>query len=206
MALVLFLVQVFVISFSGALQPGPVTASAVAMGVRNRWAGALLAVGHAIIEFPLMIFVTIGLGSVLQKAAVKITILIAGGFILLYMAYGMFNSAGKQTNVRKQAREDRPVLAGVVLTASNPYFLLWWATIGLGLAVEATGFGIYAFVLFAVVHWLVDLFWVSLLSMASFHGTAVLGPKLQEIVLRVCAAAMLLFGLRFLYNGAVALF
>lgn len=201
MALVLFLIQVFVISFSGAIQPGPVTATAITMGARNRWAGVLLAVGHGIIEFPLMILIILGLGSIFQKTTTQIIIGAAGGAVLLYMAASMFKTSTKQIAPKTGAKNDKPVMAGIVLTVSNPYFLIWWATVGLALATDATKFGLYAFALFAIVHWLVDLLWVTALSLASFHGTTLLGPKVQHIVLKICAAAMLLFGLFFIYNA-----
>ena len=205
MALVLFLIQVFIISFSGAIQPGPVTATAITMGARNRWAGALLAVGHGIIEFPLMVFIILGLGSIFQKTATQITIGFAGGLVLIYMAASMFKTSTKHIDPKTGAKIDKPVMAGIILTASNPYFLIWWATVGLALATKATKLGLYAFVLFAIVHWFVDLIWVTALSLTSFHGTTLLGPKVQQIVLKICAAAMLLFGLFFLYNAAATL-
>jgi threonine/homoserine/homoserine lactone efflux protein len=206
MALVFFLIQVFVISFSGALQPGPVTATAITMGARNRWAGVLLAIGHGIIEFPLMVLIILGLGVVFQKPATQIAIGAAGGLVLLYMAYSMFRAAGHTAAaIQVDVKKDKPVLAGIVLTASNPYFLIWWATVGLALATEATKFGLYAFALFAVVHWLVDLIWVTALSLASFHGTTLMGPKPQKVILQICAAAMLFFGLFFIYGAVSAL-
>ena len=136
MALVIFLIQVFIISLSGALQPGPVTATAITMGAKNRWAGVLIAVGHGIIEFPLMILIILGLGSTFQKPPTQITIGIIGGLVLLYMAYSMFKSASSAASHEPRAassfcesrvtsHESRALLAGIVLTASNPYFLIW---------------------------------------------------------------------------------
>ena len=93
MELVLFLIQVFIISISGAMQPGPVTATAITMGTRNRWAGSLVAVGHGIVEFPLMVLIIFGLGAIFQKTSSQIVIGILGGLALLYMAYGMFKTA-----------------------------------------------------------------------------------------------------------------
>ncbi|MGA2071547.1 MAG: LysE family transporter [Sedimentisphaerales bacterium] len=206
MALVLFLIQVFIISISGAMQPGPVTATAITMGTRSRWAGSLVAVGHGIVEFPLMVLIVFGLGAIFQKTTAQIVIGIAGGLILLYMAYGMFRTAVHSVERQAGAKEDKPIWAGVVLTLSNPYFLLWWATVGLGLATTATKFGLHAFVLFAVVHWLVDFIWVTALSLASFHGTTLLGPKVYRRVMQVCAGAMLFFGLFFLYKAGVTIF
>jgi threonine/homoserine/homoserine lactone efflux protein len=205
MTLVLFLIQVFIISISGAMQPGPVTATAITMGTRSRWAGSLLAVGHGIVEFPLMILIIFGLGAIFQKTSAQITIGIAGGLALLYMAYGMFKTVSRPVDIQAGAKKDKPILAGIVLTVSNPYFLIWWATVGLGLAITATKFGLYAFALFAIVHWLVDLLWVTALSFASFHGTTLFGPKVQQRVMQVCAGAMLFFGLFFLYKAGVML-
>jgi threonine/homoserine/homoserine lactone efflux protein len=200
-ALIIFLVQVFLISFSGAIQPGPVTATAISQGARNPWAGVLLAIGHGIIEFPLMILLILGLGPVFQNNITQFIIGFAGGLVLLYMAYGMFKKAGNIFISQSDARKDNPLLAGVVLTASNPYFLIWWATVGLALTTEAKKFGLYAFALFAVVHWLVDLIWVTMLSFASFHGTTLLGPKPQILVIKICSGVMLFFGLFFVYNS-----
>jgi threonine/homoserine/homoserine lactone efflux protein len=205
MVLVLFLIQVFIISISGAMQPGPVTATAITMGTRNRWAGSLLAVGHGIVEFPLMVLIILGLGTIFQKTSAQIAIGIAGGLILLYMAYGMFKTASHPVSTEAVTRKDKPVWAGIIFTISNPYFLVWWATVGLGLATSATKLGLHAFVLFAVVHWLVDFMWVTALSFASFHGTTLFGAKIQRRVMQVCAGAMLFFGLFFLYKAGVIL-
>ena len=77
----------------------------------------------------------------------------------------------------------KPVLAGIVLSASNPYFYLWWATIGLALVTRATAFGIGAFVAFALVHWFVDLGWVTALSWASFKGSKLMTERNQRSIL-----------------------
>jgi len=206
MALLLFLIQVFIISFSGAMQPGPVTATAVMMGVRSRWAGVLLAIGHGIIEFPLMVLLLLGAGALLRRGTTQVVVGLAGGVVMLYMAWRMFKSSKAVPNAQADARKGKPILAGIVLTGSNPYFLIWWATVGLALATTATNFGVWAFALFAIVHWFVDLFWVTALSFASFHGATLLGDRLQQIVLKICAAAMLFFALFFIYNAARILF
>jgi len=196
--LLLFLLQVFIISFTGAMQPGPITATAISLGARNRWAGTLLAVGHGIIEFPLMVLIIFGVGAFFENTTTKIVIGLAGGIILIFMAVQIFRSSAHIPEETAGARKGKPILAGIVLTASNPYFLIWWATVGLALATDAVKFGIWAFALFAVVHWLVDLIWVQALSFASFYGRTLLGPKLERNVLRICAIAMLFFGLAFI--------
>jgi len=201
-SLFIFLIQVFGISFSGAAQPGPITAAAIAMGSRNRYAGAQLALGHAIIEFPLMLLIFFGMSKFLESVPVRIVIGLAGGIILLVMALQMFITSRAAQDSRQKAREKNPVLAGIILSAGNPYFLLWWATVGLKLATDAKGFEIWAYGLFVIVHWACDLLWVQALSWASFKGTRLFGPRSQKNVLRFCAAALVIFGLLFIYSAA----
>jgi threonine/homoserine/homoserine lactone efflux protein len=94
------------------------------------------------------------------------------------------------------------VLTGIVLSASNPYFLLWWATVGLTLAIKARQLGWIAFVLFTIIHWLCDLVWLGILGWGSFKGSAIFGPKAQRIVLGICGAALILFSIIFIYGAS----
>jgi threonine/homoserine/homoserine lactone efflux protein len=188
------------------MQPGPVTATAIAMGARNRWAGTLIAIGHGIIEFPLIVVIILGLGKYFELQKVQIAIGLAGGVFLLLMAMqGLLSLKAKAEN-KSRVLTNKPVLAGIILSASNPYFLLWWATVGLALATQAKEWGTWAFALFALAHWSVDLIWLQILSWVSFKGSVLLGPRGMRIVLIICSAALLVFGLFFIYNAANILF
>jgi len=201
MNLLFFLGQVVVISLSGVMAPGPVTAAAIGMGARWRYAGMLLAVGHGVVEFPLMILIVLGMGRILKLPTAQIVIGLTGGAFLLIMAIGMLRSLRSVEIKETKATGSTPMLAGIILSAGNPYFLFWWATVGLALATTATGMGIWAFALFAVVHWLCDFIWLGALSWASFKGTGLFGPHSQRIVLIICAVALFFFGLFFIYNA-----
>ena len=203
--MLLFLFQVFVISLSGVMAPGPVTAATIAIGARSRHAGALIALGHGIVEFPLIILIVLGTGRILKLPAAQIVIGLAGGAFLLAMAIQMLSSLRSTEKFEAKFSGSTPLLTGVLLSATNPYFLLWWATIGLALATTAANLGIWAFVLFAIVHWLCDFVWLCALSWASFKGSVLLGPRVRWIVLLICALAMLVFGLCFVYKAVVTL-
>ena len=200
--LVSFLARAVVISFSGVMAPGPVTAVTVGMGSRNRHAGALVAVGHGLVEFPLMVLIIVGVGRVFQIPQVRIGIAGAGGVMLLWMGLAMLRQARKAVDVRPAGARRGPILTGVVLSIGNPYFLLWWATVGLALAVRAASLGLLAFALFAVLHWLCDLIWLEALSWTSFKGSRLLGDRGQRILLGVCGSALVLFAGLFLYDAA----
>ena len=187
------------------MAPGPVTAAAIGMGARSRYAGTLIAIGHGIIEFPLMILIMLGMDKILKLTHTRIIIGLAGGAFLLVMAIQMLISLRSAEKQQAKVTRSAPVLAGLLLSAGNPYFLLWWATVGLTLATTATQLGIWAFALFAVVHWLCDLVWLQALSWASFKGSVLLGPRSQRIVLLICSVALLVFGLFFVYNAGSTL-
>jgi threonine/homoserine/homoserine lactone efflux protein len=199
MALLLFLLQVIVISLSGALAPGPVTVAAIGMGSSNRFAGVLMALGHGIVEFPLMVLLLLGVGRLLKLPHVKAVIGLAGGGFLVFMAVQMFRGLGGSGPEVVQTTGGNPLVAGILLSVGNPYFLVWWATVGLALITTARNrFGLWAFGLMALAHWSCDLIWLALLSWASYEGSVLLGPTGQQVVLAVCAAAMLAFGLYFI--------
>lgn len=187
------------------MQPGPITATVITMGARNRWAGAFLAIGHGIIELPLMVFIILGLGRYFELPKVKIAIGLAGGIFLILMAVQSLLSLKAKADAEFKALKGKPVLAGMILSASNPYFLIWWATVGLALATQATAWGIWAFALFAITHWSVDLIWLQILSWASFKGSALFGERGQRIVLMICSAALFFFGVFFIVNAIRAL-
>jgi len=196
-----FLFQAVAISLSGVMAPGPLTAAALANGTRSRHAGALVALGHAAVEFPLMFLIVGGMGSLFESENAKIGIGLAGGAFLLFMGVQMLRSAQQRADVDGRYGKTGPFWAGVILSAGNPYFLLWWATIGLALVTKALGFGKLTFGLFAIVHWLCDLIWLEALSLASFKGSKLLGERSQRIVLTICALALLLFGAMFIHHA-----
>jgi threonine/homoserine/homoserine lactone efflux protein len=195
--LIAFVAQVVVISLSGVMAPGPITAATLAAGTRSRHAGSLIAVGHGLIEFPLILLVIAGAGTLLASRAVTVGIGLVGGGVLVVMGAGMLRNLGKPAGTAGKRVGRGPVLTGVILTGTNPYFLLWWLTVGLNLTTRALQIGALALGLLAAVHWLCDLVWLEALSFTSFKGTKLLGAGVQKIVLGVCSVALIGLGLFF---------
>jgi threonine/homoserine/homoserine lactone efflux protein len=199
-----FLVNVVIISLSGVMAPGAVTAATIAQGTRNRWAGALIAIGHGIVEIPLIFLLMAGLGLVFELDPVKIVIGLLGGGFLLWMGIDMLRQPPPETDAPETAFNKGSVMTGIVLSATNPYFLFWWATVGLNLAIGAKELGITAFILFAIVHWSCDLIWLSILSIGAFathKGAGLLGQKIQRGILLFCGVALLAFGVKFMVDA-----
>jgi threonine/homoserine/homoserine lactone efflux protein len=205
MATLTFLATVLGISLTGAMSPGAVTAAAISMGSRDRFAGTRMALGHAIIEIPLMVLLLFGAAQFLQRPPVEIAIGLAGGVFLIIMAVGMAKDLKRSGDVDMGFVRGGPLMTGIVLTGANPYFLIWWATIGLALIDGAAKLGAAGFALMAVAHWSCDLAWLTILSWASFKGTSVLSPSRRRIVLGFCALALFGFGLLFIGDKSAKL-
>ena len=198
----MFLLYTIGYSLTGVMAPGAITAATIAQGGRNRWAGAWIAVGHGILEIPLIFLLLFGLGAILQSYIARIGIGLAGGLFLLWLAVQMFRDIARPSfNLKNAPSAAGPLTTGFVLSATNPYFLLWWATGGLMLAQQAQGFGATALVLFAIVHWSLDLIWLTILSLGAFHGANLLNPRSQKILMGFCAAAALFFGAVFIVRA-----
>lgn len=196
----LFLLFVAGISFTGVMLPGPMTAATIAKGYRNKNAGALIAVGHGIIELPLIAAIYFGLGHFIESTWVINAIYIAGGVVLFYLGFRMFRTAGN-------APEDvgglpsSSVVTGMVVTGTNAAFYIWWATIGAALLAGAARFGVIGVVLLTVVHWPCDLAWSEFLSLGTFKSRKWWTGKVQRIIFSICALVLLGFGAWFLISG-----
>lgn len=204
MSFLAFLLQAVLISLSGVLAPGPVTTLVVAKGNESPHAGALVAVGHGIVEFPLMIGVFYGVGHLLELPDARAVIALVGGLFLLWMGVDMLRSVGQQT-IEAQNSGHSPVVAGLLLTVGNPYFLVWWATVGAALILRSVRFGLLGFLAFALTHWSCDFVWDTLLSALSYKGGQVFGRRFQRGVLLVCGGFLIFFGGRFVVDGASGL-
>jgi len=187
------------------MAPGPITAVTVGKGNESPHAGALVALGHGIVEFPLMISIFLGFGYLLNLTYVNVVIALVGGLFLLVMGVSMLRSI-KHVEVSSSRYSHSPVVAGILLSLGNPYFLLWWATVGAALISRSVRFGALAFFLFAFLHWVCDFSWCYFLSALSFKGGRFFGRRFQKIVFAVSGVTLLFFSGKFVVDALIVLF
>jgi len=199
--MVSFLLQTALVSLSGVMSPGPITAATIGKGNHSPYAGVLVALGHGVVEFPLMAGIFFGAGAFLSLDPVKALVFTFGGLFLFWMGAGMLRNIGR-AKIEGEIDGGAPLAAGIFLSLWNPYFLVWWATVGATLISRAVGFGMLGFLLFAVAHWLCDLIWLSFLSVASFKGGRIFGIMFQKVVFGICGAFLLFFSGKFLLDAA----
>jgi len=188
------------------MAPGPITVATLVAGGRRRHAGAMICIGHVVVELPLIVLLVTGLSTFLDSKGGRAGIGLAGGVLLLLVGVQLLVSLGSRPDGNSTASAQRhPFWIGIVLSGANPYFLLWWATVGLTLTSQAMEFGLLALGLFALVHWMCDLGWLEVLSYAGFKGSQALGHRSQKAISTICAAILLGFGLKFLCDAAIGM-
>jgi threonine/homoserine/homoserine lactone efflux protein len=221
----------FLVGLSGAIMPGPVltitigetaarlrvaspdghlpSAGRTEAGDRNGRAlgalvGPLIVLGHGILEIVLIAGLVLGLGRLLVLGPVIGTIGLVGGVVLVWMAWGMFKST-KDLSLRSlcapTGRRQHPVLAGILTTLCNPYWIIWWATIGLGYIALSMRMGVVGLASFYLGHILSDLVWYGSVSLSLAMGHRLLTDRVYRGLVAVCASFLLAFGLYFGYAG-----
>lgn len=217
-------VSSFVIALSGALMPGPLFAVTVRNSARRGFAAApLLVLGHGILELGLVALILLGLADWVKGDAATTAISLAGGGMLLWMAAGMAREVpslrapvlGGDAKAEGGAPASRAggeppgnarsVLDGIVASVSNPYWTLWWATIGLGYLVLSRELGAAGIVSFFAGHILADAAWFLFVGFAVAAGRGRLTDRFYRGVVGTCAACLAFFALSFWYLGMTKL-
>ena len=203
--MLLFLLSVVVISLSGVMLPGPMFAVTIAKSYRSQFAGTLIALGHALVEIPLMLLIYFGLTSFLQHDLVKLILNLLGGGMLIWLGVVMFRRRAEVIERGKDLPYNS-VIAGVVTSVLNPAFFLWWAIIGTTLVMNSLNFGITGFALLIPVHLICDLAWLSFISILVWKTRSLWGRKFQSGLFIACSLLLIGFGVWFLTLGLQLVF
>ncbi len=206
MDLLNFVVTVIVLTASGALAPGPLFFVTVSHGARSgAKSGLVFSIAHTLVEFTLVMLLAGGLLTVANEPVVKLTVGVAGGVVLL--VFGALQIRG----AIKSRFDDRGsegvatrnlLLIGLVFTGLNPFFVVWWLTVGASLILVALEIASFAGVVFMYAcHIWMDYVWLTVVAHLSRMGTNVVGLKWYRIVVAVFGAVLIYFGLTFLINS-----
>jgi threonine/homoserine/homoserine lactone efflux protein len=194
------ILSVIVISLSGVMMPGPMFAVAVAKSYHSPWAGTKMSIGHAIVEVPLILLIYFGFAQFFQRDAVQIGLSLAGGAVIIWLGINMFRARKDVVSSGKDLKYGA-VTVGIVMSAINPLFLLWWATVGSMLVMKFIAFGTVGLPVLIITHWTCDLVWLSFVSVLIYRTKALWGLKLQEWIFAVCSLLLVGFGVWYLISG-----
>lgn len=198
----------FVVGLSGAMMPGPLLAVTVnEASKRGAVAGPLLMLGHMVLEAVLVTAVALGCAGFLNHPLTMALVGLLGGAVMCWMGAGMIRSARRVSLTA--APESRtglhPVLAGILVSLSNPYWTIWWATIGMTYIMMGLHFGLPGIIAFFAGHISADFAWYSFVSFGTARGGQMMPDRVYRALIVACGVALIAFGLWFFRSGFRAL-
>lgn len=199
-----FAAEVVAVSASGVLGPGPLFFTNMMYGTREgAKSGLKVAHGHAAVEIAVIAAISAGLFSasafVDQYADI---IAVIGGAAIIGFATMQILALARSRDPRKVQASRRPFAAGVAFTAFNPFFLVWWFTVGLKLVSDSQAFGPVTGTLFLFgTHVWMDYVWLAATAYLASKGSSVLKSKYYGLLLVVLCGIVLYYGMQFLLSG-----
>jgi threonine/homoserine/homoserine lactone efflux protein len=206
----------FLVALTGALSPGPLLTYTLIQTARAKRRGYLTGLwviaGHAILESVIICGLILGFSAVLNNQTVVRVIGSAGGLLLVLFGLGIIrdvmkgkisthfldtgHTPGGDTDTAPPPGLNNPVVGGVLISMANPYWWVWWATVGLAFMVE---FDISVenwprLLAFFLGHEAGDLLWYFLVSTLAFFGLQHLNRKTYCGILACCGLFMIGFG------------
>lgn len=200
----------FMVGLSGAMSPGPYLTVTISRTLsKGRLSAFLMLVGHAVLEAALLVGFAFGLQHFLERPSVVTGLGIIGGLVLVWMGGDLLNGAirGSIATDLEAAEEDSrlgPIAHGAIVSLSNPYWTLWWATIGVTLAAQGLQIGPLGVLAFFVGHQLADVTWYAFVILAVSKGRHLLSPRVYRLIIGGLSVFLILLGIRFLAEGARA--
>ncbi len=190
-----FILKVIAISSSGALAPGPLSAVTAAIGTKEGWKGGFkVSIGHFIVEAPLIFFIAFLLSIATIETIMKPLATIGGIFLIIF---GYLTIKGASGTLESRKSSFSPLLTGILLTALNPFFLVWWFSIGGTLIAESIIlFGKLGALFLLFSHVWIDFVWLS--AVAYFTSLKRL-IRFQKTLLVVLGIFVIFFGLDYLH-------
>jgi len=195
-----FAIIVIIISASGVMSPGPLFAANITYGLKQGTkAGIKIAIGHSLVELPLVILLGIGILSLEIFPEFKTIISILGAITLFVFAFIQIKSTLKKNEKSETKLKQGPIITGVLLSALNPFFIIWWLTIGLKLISDAMA--IWAFVgilIVFVLHVWMDFVWLGSTAFLISKSKKIISNTNYKIIMLALSAILIYFGITFL--------
>ena len=202
-----FVVTVVVVTASGALAPGPLFFGLLMHGSKEgARAGFSCAVGHTLVEFPLVLALSLGLLAAANQPAIKGVIGLVGGLGLIgFGALQIYDTIKSKPEFGEAPKNSSipasSLILGLALTGLNPYFILWWLTIGSVLIVQALAFAAIVGVLIMYIsHVWMDYAYLTAIAHLGKRGKRLIGSRYYKLLLIAFGLILIYYGSTFLLN------
>ncbi|OPY26251.1 MAG: LysE type translocator [Methanobacterium sp. PtaU1.Bin242] len=206
--ILLLIATSFVAGLSGALVPGPMLTVTISDSVKKGFiAGPLVVLGHFIAEITLIFIIMAGFSWLIGSTTAAMIIGTLGGIMLIYMGYNNSKSSNKLLNIQKDGLSQRygSVFGGIITSISNPYFFIWWATIGMAFMFKGLEIaGIIGLLGFLIGHWSADMSWYSTVSFLTSKGSEIMTDEHYDMIMKICGIFLIILGIYFLITAQLS--
>ena len=195
----------FVIGLTGALAPGPTLVATINSSLTGDWTtGLKISLGHIIAESVLFVLIVMGFAAV----ALPYTSAIAGIGGVALIAFGILTVAGSRKVSISQIQNQKkvvtsPYTAGLMTSVSNPFFWIWWLSVGSAMVIAGLEGGPVLAGVFMIGHWCADTGWFTLVSAGVSRGKTILPDAVYCWLNAVCGVFLVLFGVYYLTSSLV---
>lgn len=199
-----FGIAVVIISASGVMSPGPLFVATIANGIRSgARAGLKIAFGHTLVELPLVVLIGLGILSLDAMPQFRALIGILGALSLFGFAGLQIMSILKKDSAQYKSKYSS-FLTGILLTGLNPFFLIWWFTIGFKLISDALLlWSIWGILIMFGLHIWMDYAWLVLVSFLSSRGKVFLSNKRYKMCMIGINVILIYFGISFILQAEI---
>ena len=195
--LIEFLTFGFLIGLTGAAVPGPMLFATIDASLKKGWiAGPEIVLGHALVEVVICALIVLGF-TIATDAVFRIVSISGGGALVVFGVMTLNSSKGATFDVDGSGAGGA-VAAGALTSVSNPYFLIWWLTIGNAMVMDGLAISVAAAVLFVTGHWIADLVWFTLVSVSASRGKRAMSDRTYKRMLVGCGVFLICFGMYYL--------
>jgi len=195
-----FTILVIIVSVSGVMAPGPLFAANVSYGLKGgAKTGIKMAIGHTIVELPLVILLGIGVFSLEIFPEFRTIISILGAITLFVFATIQIKTVLRNEKIKTSNPKQEPLIAGILLSALNPFFIIWWLAIGFKLISDAMMLWSFAGILIMfVLHIWMDFVWLGAVSFFASKSSGILSNRNYKVLMLGISGVLIYFGITFL--------
>ncbi|MBS4022502.1 MAG: LysE family transporter [Dethiobacter sp.] len=203
----------YLVGFSGALAPGPLLTVTVNESFHRGFrAGPQLVTGHALLEVFIVALIAGGFyRHVKDNPYIYGTVAIAGGLFLAWMGWKLIAGAANKTirldlDAKPEGKKAGPLILGAIVSLSNPFFIIWWLSIGSLYVAMAVLHGLKGLVVFTLGHVLADYTWYSLVSAVVGGGRKFFNQSVYRTVIFSCGLFLTAMAAYFIFAGVLFIF
>jgi threonine/homoserine/homoserine lactone efflux protein len=195
-----FAILVIIVSASGVMAPGPLFAANVSYGLKGGVkTGIKMAIGHTIVELPLVILLGVGVLSLEIFPEFRTIISVLGAITLFVFATIQIKTVLQKKETKASNPKQGPLVTGILLSALNPFFIIWWLSIGFKLISDAMILWSFVgiLIMFALHIWM-DFVWLGAVSFFASKSSGILSNRNYKILMIGISIVLVYFGIVFL--------